>query len=274
MSIITISRRTFSRGKEVAEEVARILGYECVGREVLQVASQEYHVPEEKLYKATHEGPSFLGMSITVRKRYIAYVKAAFAKYMLKDNVVYHGPAGELLIQGVSHLLRVRINAELEDRVSVRMQREDISEKEARKRILSDDEKHEKLMKWVYGRDDTDASIYDLVINVSQIGVEKAVEIIASTVKLPKFQPMTYSMKLLKNIELSYRVAAHLIDLDPDIRVRSEDGKIDVYTKASGRAKKKNVEIIRERALKLPDVKGVEVHMVEDLFERMAGEMR
>lgn len=274
MSIITISRRTYSRGKEIAEKVARLLEYECAGRKVLQAASRDYGVPEEKLYKATHEAPSFLGMTPVARKKYIAYVKAAFAAYMLKDNVVYHGPAGEILIQGVSHLLRVRINADLDDRIALRMERDGIPEKDARKKILSDDEKHVKLMKWVYGRDDTDASLYDLVINVSQIDVDKAVEIIASTVNHNKFQPMTYSIKMMKNIELSCRVTANLIDIDPDIRVRSEEGKVHIHTKASGRAMKKNASIIKERAMKLPGVVNVEVHMSEDLFERMAGEMR
>ena len=35
MSIITVSRRPFSRGSEVAEHTARKLGYRCVAREVL-----------------------------------------------------------------------------------------------------------------------------------------------------------------------------------------------------------------------------------------------
>ena len=274
MSIITVSRRTYSRGKEIAEEVAENLGYKCIGREVLQAASRDYEVSEEKLYKATHEAPSFLGMTPVARKRYIAYVKAAFAAYMLKDNVVYHGPAGEVLIQGVSHLLRVRINADLDDRIALRMTRDNVPEKDARKSILRDDEQHSKLMKWVYGRDDTDASLYDLVINVSQISVENAVEIITGTVKHKKFQPMTYSIMMMKNIELSCRVTANLIDIDPDIRVRSENGKVHIHTKASGRAMKKNVEIIRERTTNLTGVASVEIHMSEDLFERMAGDMR
>ncbi|UCD56870.1 MAG: cytidylate kinase-like family protein [Candidatus Hydrogenedentota bacterium] len=274
MSIITVSRRSYSRGKEIAEEVARLLGYECIGREVLQSASREFGIPEAKLYEATHEAPSFLGMTPNTRKRCIAYVKAAFAAYMLKDNVVYHGPAGELLIHGVSHLLRVRIIADLEHRIALKMERENISEEEARKSILRDDKQHAKLMKWVYGRDDADVSLYDLVINLGQISVEEAVEIITSTVKHNKFQPMTYSIKLMENIELSCRVTANLIDIDPDIKVRSEDGKVHVHTKASGRAIKKNAAIIKERTTKLLGVKNVEVHMSEDLFERIAGGMR
>jgi hypothetical protein len=56
--------------------------------------------------------------------------------------------------------------------------------------------------------------------------------------------------------------------------VRSENGNVHIYTKASGKAKTKNVRIIKERTLDLADVKNVDVHMSEDLFERIAGEMR
>ena len=274
MPIITISKRTYDRSEEIAERVAQIMGYECIGREVFVSASHEFDIPEEKLYDAILGSPSLLGMSPTKRKRYIAYVQAAVAEYMLKDNVVYYGPAGHLLIQGVSHVLRVRIIADLEDRIALKMKMEKVSEKEARKSILHDDEQRRKWVQTVYGKDVTDPSLYDLVINIGQITVDQAVDIITRTVKSRKFQPMTYSTNLMKNIELSCRVRAHLIDIDPEIRVRSENGNVHVYAKASGRARKKHAEIINERAMKLPGVKSVEVHMSEDMFERIAGEMR
>jgi len=35
MSIITISRGSYSRGKEVAVKLAQALGYECLSRDIL-----------------------------------------------------------------------------------------------------------------------------------------------------------------------------------------------------------------------------------------------
>ena len=40
MSVITVSRGSYSRGKEVAEKVAQELGYACISREVLLEASE------------------------------------------------------------------------------------------------------------------------------------------------------------------------------------------------------------------------------------------
>ncbi|MBW1912541.1 MAG: cytidylate kinase family protein, partial [Deltaproteobacteria bacterium] len=45
MPIITISRGSYSKGKEVAEKVSQKLGYECISRDVLLEASEEFNVP-------------------------------------------------------------------------------------------------------------------------------------------------------------------------------------------------------------------------------------
>ncbi|MGO9691663.1 MAG: cytidylate kinase family protein, partial [Syntrophobacteraceae bacterium] len=51
MAIITISRGSYSNGKEVAEKVAQKLGYKCYAREVILEASKEFNIPEIKLVK-------------------------------------------------------------------------------------------------------------------------------------------------------------------------------------------------------------------------------
>jgi hypothetical protein len=60
MAIITISRGSYSKGKQIAEKVAKTLGYECISREVLLEASKEFNIPEVKLIRAVHDAPSIL----------------------------------------------------------------------------------------------------------------------------------------------------------------------------------------------------------------------
>jgi hypothetical protein len=50
MSIIAISRGTFSGGETLAKRVAERLGYQCVSREMnLEAAAKEYGVSAEQL---------------------------------------------------------------------------------------------------------------------------------------------------------------------------------------------------------------------------------
>ena len=73
MAIITISRGSYSKGKEVAEKVAARLGYQCLSREVILDASDRYHIPEIKLIKAIHDAPSILERIGQSKARFIAY---------------------------------------------------------------------------------------------------------------------------------------------------------------------------------------------------------
>ncbi len=69
MSIITISRGTYSLGKEVAEKVAQKLGYECIAREVLLEASELFNIPETKLLMTMENAPSILDRFTSGRER-------------------------------------------------------------------------------------------------------------------------------------------------------------------------------------------------------------
>ena len=131
MSIITVSRGSASRGKEVAEKVAAALGYECVSRDVLLEASKSWNVPEIKLERAIENAPGILDHVSYGRKKYIAYIRSAILKRLRDDNVVYHGLAGHFFLKDVAHVLKVRIIADLEDRVKLVMEREGGSEKDA-----------------------------------------------------------------------------------------------------------------------------------------------
>ena len=114
MAIITISRGSYSRGKEIAEKVAQKLGYECIARDVLLEASKEFNVPEIKLIHAVQNAPSFFDKFRYGKERYVAYIEAAILAHVHKDKYVYHGFAGQFFLRYIPHVLKVRVNADLE----------------------------------------------------------------------------------------------------------------------------------------------------------------
>ena len=57
MSIITISRGTLSGGRAVAECLAEMLGYPCIGREILQEAAKRLGVSEDNVLDGRFETP-------------------------------------------------------------------------------------------------------------------------------------------------------------------------------------------------------------------------
>lgn len=233
MSIITISRGSYSRGKEVAEKLAQSLGYECLSRDILLEASERYNIPEIKLIRAIHDAPSILERFTYNKEQYVAYIRAALLRHVQKDNVVYHGLAGHFMLQGIPHALKVRILADLEDRVAEEMKRENISADEARRILLKDDEERRRWSLKIFGIDTWDSSLYDLVIHIKFITVEEAVDIIKCALKGHCFQTTPESQKRVDELSLAARVEAALVQDIPSVKVEAKEGELFINLKGA-----------------------------------------
>jgi cytidylate kinase len=206
MAIITITRGSYSRGKDIAEKLAQKLGYKCLSREILLEASEEFNIPEIKLIRAIKDAPSILERFTQGKERYLAYIRAALLKHAQGDNVVYHGIGGNFLLKGIPHVLKVRIVADLEDRVADEMKRAAISAAEARELIQQDDEERRQWGLQLHEADPWDPMLYDLVIHLHNLTVDGAVSLIGHAVTLPEFQTTPQAQRLLDNLALLARL--------------------------------------------------------------------
>lgn len=101
MSIITISRGSCFRGKEVADKLAKKLEYACVSRDILLEASEEFKIPEIKLIRAIQDTTSVLNRFTRQKERYVASIRTTLLKHLQKENVVYHGLFGHFFLQDI-----------------------------------------------------------------------------------------------------------------------------------------------------------------------------
>jgi len=200
MPIITISRGSYSRGKEVAEKLAEKLGYKCISRDILLEASEQFNIPEFRLIRAIHDAPSILERFTHGKERYVAYFRSTLLKAVQKDHVVYHGLAGHYILQGIPHVIKVRIMADIEDRVQEEMRRENISAEEARFILKKDDDERRRWGIQVYGVDTWDPMLYDLVLYIKSLTVDDAVDLIGKAEQLPHFQATPESQQLLDDM--------------------------------------------------------------------------
>jgi len=226
VAIITISRGSYSRGKEVAEALAKRLGYECVSRDILLETCEEFSIPEIKLVKALHDAPSILERFSHGRERYISYFRAAFLNHMVKDNVVYHGLAGHFLLQDVSHVFKVRIIAKMEDRVKEEMKRENCSEEEARYMLKKDDAERNRWGLALYGKDTWNCNLYDMVLHIDSMTVDDVVDILSAMVEKGRFDATPESFALLQKQALLASIHASIVNISPRATVAIQDGVV------------------------------------------------
>jgi len=261
MSVVIISADSFCNGEEVAKTVASHLNYKCIGREIMIAeAAQRYSIPKTKLSEAMNDSSSLLEILSNTQTRHLAYIQAAFLSLLNLDQTVFYGQSEHLFIEGVSHVLKVRLLADFEERVGLKAEAEDISKKKARESLLKESAARQKRARLFFSVDDeTDPALFDLVLDVSQIEPAEAAAAITEMAKDVKFQAITYSLKCMKDIELSCRVRAALIDSYPDIHILAKDGNVSIRSKIFKKKKKDKVLAIKKQVEDMNGVSYMEV---------------
>jgi cytidylate kinase len=262
MAIITISRGSFSQGKEVAEKVAQKLHYTTVSREVLIKASKEFNIPEIKLAQAIHDAPSFLERFTFGRERYLAHIESTILEYFQKDNVVYHGLAGHFFVKEIPHVLKVRIIADLEDRIATEMDRHNISREQALKQLQDDDDERRQWSLKLYGVDNSDPQLYDLVLHIHKLTADDAAELICHTVKLARFQTTPASQQSLDNLALAAKVKARIVGAYPAATVTANEGRVMVHIQAAGVMEPAVEAEVQSLVGQLPGLQEIKVHLI------------
>jgi cytidylate kinase len=260
MAIITISRGSCTRGKEIAEMVAKNLGYKCISREVLLEASDRYGIEEIRLERAIHDAPSILERRGLRKAGYISYIRSALTARVRSDNIVYHGLAGHLLLRGIPHVLKVRILADIEVRAALEAEREGISIEKARAMIEQDDEERRKWAQSLYGVDPWDSHLYDLVLKVDRLTLQDVVDIICDAAKREGFRTTPASQQMMTDLAIACAVKAELIEEFPEAMVACNYGNVVVYSGSGERKSKRIRKIAAEIEHSIEGINSIEVH--------------
>ena len=206
MAIITISRGTLSGGRKTAECLARMLGYPCVGREILQKAARKVGVSVEDLSGKLEAPPSLFARLTQERKRYLLAVQTALAEHCVSGKLVYHGLAGQFLLRELPGVLAVRLVAPLEMRLqALTSAHHRMSRKAAEEFIKNVDEDRRRWVKLMYASDVEDPSLYDLTVNLESISHETACEVIAEAAKQPHYEVTAEVRKRLEDFATECR---------------------------------------------------------------------
>lgn len=265
MSIITISRGSYSKGKEIAEKLAGRLGYECVSREILVEASEDFNIPEIKLVRALHDSPSVLDRFTNGKERYIAFIRSVLLEHLRRDNVVYHGLAGHFFLKGISHVMKVRIIANLENRIKEEMMREKITEQKARHILQKDDCERRKWALYLYGIDTWDPKLYDIVVHVDNLKVSDVVDILYHAATRPCFGTTEESKLVMQDLCLGAKAEAMLVDKFQKVKVVSKDRVVYVTVKSLLSQEAKVREEVDGLLANLEEIKQVKTQ-IEPIF--------
>jgi hypothetical protein len=296
MAIITISRGSFSKGEEVAAKVAQRLGYRMLSHEAVADAAHKFQVPSDKLEEAIHIAPSVIERFFSEKQKYIAYVAAETLVHFKNDNLVYHGLAGEFFASRISpttakilayfkkdnvvyngfaeqyyaatisHILNVRMTADLDDRIRLLMRKKDLNRQQAMRIIKKEDRQRSAWSRHFYGVDSMDPDLYDLVIHINKLSVDDAADIICETATKPRFKTTFESQQAVEDLALAAEIKAVLYDDYPGCEVVAERKSVEIYARFTVHTDTLIADKIKATVLKMTGVSSVTVILIPSVI--------
>ncbi len=146
-----------------------------------------------------------------LRWPYLVLMRHALLEEVLEDNLVYHGYSGHFLLPTLQHFVRIRIDAPVEHRVTLTMERLRCDEKEARDYITKADEERVHWARFMFGRDLRDPKYYDLHLNLGHMSINAVCGILEQVMKEREFKLLPETRAEVERLFLSASVEAALV---------------------------------------------------------------
>lgn len=232
-----------SGGMQFAQSLASRLGYSCLSREAVVQEAERLMLPKKCAAANMKKTISLWERLTTDRRLYFVAVQSALANAVLDGNAVYHGHSGHLLLKGIPAVLKVRLIAPMAMRIKTVMERQGLEYTAARDYIRTVDEERVRWTKFVYGVDWRDPANYDLVVNLADMGIDFACEMVATVAQLGPYRNTDAVKKNLRDFALACRVKLALVicaesrGINPraiNFSVAADDGQVKVLAEVAG----------------------------------------
>jgi cytidylate kinase len=179
--VVTVSRQHGAGGGEVAKRVADELGCDLFDREIIQQIAESTHLSERVVSALDEKDRELLTdwLGAISSRNYLSPVEYRYHLSRVVGALAHHGGAvilgrGAHLILGQGEALRVLVVAPLEARVRSVMEREGLSERDARRRIVTVEADRKAFLMKHFHADFADPTTFDIVVNTIVLGISGA----------------------------------------------------------------------------------------------------
>jgi cytidylate kinase len=211
MPVIFISRGTMSGVHLLVDCLQNKTGIRCISHEDLVNDVNKHGEIAARVLEKLAEAASAYDQFSELRWPYMVLMRKALLEEIRNDDVVYHGYSSHLLLPAFRHFVRVRIEAPLEMRVTMTMQRLACNEEKAREYIIEADDHRIKWARFMYAHDIRNAMLYDLIVNLDRITLEAACGILECIMAEEDFQASLESRAEVERLYLATKIEESLV---------------------------------------------------------------
>jgi cytidylate kinase len=203
MPIVTVSRQYGSGGSEVAERVARAMGWTLYDNAVVdevaarlrmtpsEVSAREERVPSlvERMASAMALGaPEVMPVvgdlaAVPSEERVVMMTRRVIEEAVQAGPAVLVGRGAQAMLAKRIDALHVYCYAPLEDLVRYAVEKLDVPIGEAQKRVMETNHQREAFVRRHWQREWRDVANYDLCVNTASLGVDGAAELVVEVAR-------------------------------------------------------------------------------------------
>jgi len=201
MGIITISKESGTESEQVASLLAKKLGWEYIGKQLVADLAKELRISESEVEAFRKDAESrllrfvdrytcTLVQKVVDRERgclddknYFEAVKRLVGDVYQAGNAIILGWGGQCLLRNKEGVLHVRLRKDEEEKIKTIMKRFKIDRDSAREHIRREEKDSKSLVKHYFNVDWNDVKLYDLIIDMGKTSVEEAVDTIIDNLK-------------------------------------------------------------------------------------------
>jgi cytidylate kinase len=185
MNAITVSREYGAGGGEVARNLAALLGWELLDRELLHQAAEIEHVPDAELERLDEKAISLADRFRLhpPHQKYLHGLTEAARQAAGRGRVILVGRGTRQLLGEGQTVLHVRLVAPRDWRVARMARMEGWSSEEALARCTAVDRTRERFTRYFFGPDALQPAQYDLVANSGRVPLDDVVALIVALVR-------------------------------------------------------------------------------------------
>ena len=212
MPLIAMTREMGSLGKDVAAGIAARSGKRVVYHEIIEPLANKMRLRKSHVERFL-DGKSGMWERLTTDKTSLSIFTADETfRFLRDDNTgVIRGWGAVHLLKDVPHVIRVRVCAPMETRVTRMMERLATDDRaNVESEIQLSEEAHTAITKRHFGVNWRDPELYDLVLSTERLSVDECVEEVASMMQKKCFQETPESIRMVDDLALEWAVRSAL----------------------------------------------------------------
>lgn len=214
MPLITVSRGIGCGGMIIARLVADGLHLPLYDNDMLQKEAVRSGYRAEEMEGLDEKAPGFLDLMFSRRPRlFLDYMESLIYGVAKKGEGVIIGHGSQMLLREFGCALHVHVYANESRRIQNLMTHRGLDLEVARRLIRKSDNEQQGFFRFAFHMNWTDPSLYDLIINTEQLGIDTAAHLIMEAARSDGIKACSVTaLDAMERLSLKKKIEAALLE--------------------------------------------------------------